>query len=94
MPWCHRVVREVEKWHNEEVENYSIREFFFDLPDEEQVHGEKGAYTEDEIAPVGATLDDLEWALTEMLKAVKAAKEDPELVIDDATYFEDTEDGS
>jgi len=95
MPWKHRVAKQITPYSfgidGEEV-LYSIREFFYDDPeidnddndpDWEPVYGPGGNWTMEPIAPTAESLDGLEWVLERMLEAVKEAKEDESLIIDD-----------
>jgi hypothetical protein len=57
MRWTYRVSR--QKLENGD-EIFAIREFYDDCK----------SWTEDEIAPVGDSLDDLRWSLTKMIEAL------------------------
>jgi hypothetical protein len=62
MVWNHRVIRHEE---NGEVW-YAIHECFYEKPDDDS----NLSWTENEIAPIGETVDELRETLERMLKAL------------------------
>lgn len=72
MTWHHIVV----STDNTDGKSYRIAEYYKDL----------NAWTENPIAPYEESVDNLIWSLEKMLEAAKAAKESPELILDETAW--------
>lgn len=76
MSWHYKIVVKEEEYFDEKIKQYRLVEYYTDL----------ACWTSEPVRVAQVSVDNLIWSLEKMLEAAKAAKESPELILDETAW--------